>query len=168
MSVDFSVNMGECYVCFVKRGTGGKFVPYTEKGDSGMMVVKTLREFLDHEISRWFKASESEKVESRLILRVSLEEFLADLDLSGMNSKLASMLGWNYAVAARIVESEGWVLLLTAHPRFASIPFSFVRVRDDDDYAKVFVEKLLSVRGGEIAFEKYDPEKHVAGYQYEP
>ena len=77
------------------------------------------------------------------------------------------MLGWNYAEAARIVEDEGCVWIMTAHPRFESIPFSFNRVRDDEEYALMFVEKLLSVRGGQIAFEEYDPEKHVAGYQYE-
>jgi hypothetical protein len=153
------------YVCFVKRGTGGKFIPYTQT-DSDVLVVKTLREFLDHEISRWYRAGESEKIESRLILRVSLDDFKMDLDLTGMNSKLAEKLGWNYAAAARFVESEGMVVLLTAHPRFPSIPFSFRRVCEEDEYALHFVKQILSVRGGEILFEEYDPDKHIPGYRY--
>ena len=76
----------------------------------------------------------------------------------GLGFDASFALGWNYAEAVRIVESEGWVLLLTVHPRFESRPFSFVRVRDDDEYALKFLECLLSVRGGEIVFEEYDSE----------
>ena len=111
-----------------------------------------MRDFLDHEISRWFKASESEKKESAVLLKVSAEQFFADAGKFGINSVLASMLGWNYAEAARIVEDEGWVFILTTHPKFESKPFSFVRVRDDDHYAVQFVEKLLSVCGSEVEF----------------
>jgi len=155
------------YVCFVKSRPGVNFRPYTEKDNPDKLVVKPMREFLDHEISCWFKASESEEMRSAVLLKVSAEQFFADAGKSGINSVLASMLGWNYAEAARIVEDEGCVLLLTAHPRFESKPFSFVRVRDDDHYAVQFVEKLLSVRGGKIVFEEYDSEKHVAGYRHE-
>ena len=162
------VGMQKQYVCFVKSRPGVNFRPYTEKSNPNKLVVKPMRDFLDHEISRWFKASESEKTESAVLLKVSAEHFFADVDKSGINSVLASMLGWNYAEAARIVENEGWVFILTTHPKFESRPYSFVRVRDDDNYAAGFVEKILSVRGGEIAFEEYDPEKHVAGYRYEP
>ena len=154
------------YVCFVKSRPGVNFRPYTEKDSPDTMVVKPMREFLDHEISRWFKASESEKMTSAVLLKISADQFFADVDKTGIKSILAAMLGWNYAEAARIVESEGCVLILTAHPRYESIPYSFCRVRDDDDYALAFVEKLLSVRGGQIAFEEHDSEKHVAGYQY--
>ena len=83
-----------------------------------------------------------------------------------MNSQLAAMLGWNYSAAARLVESEGWVFVLTTHPRFQSIPFSFRRVCDNDDYALELVRQLWALRGGEIVFEEYNAEKHVAGYQY--
>jgi hypothetical protein len=163
-----SVEMQKQYVCFIKSRAGSRFKPYTAPGDPSMIIVKTKREFLDHEISRWFKASESEKLESAAVLKVSFEQFVADVDTRGVNARLASMLGWNYAEASRIVESEGCVLLLTAHPRFESKPYSLCSVRDDDDYAMEFIETLLSIRGGQIAFEEYDPEKHVVGYQYEP
>ena len=116
------------YVCFVKRRPGGKFIPYTEPGNSDKVVVRTLRQFLDHEIDLWFKAGEKEKPELRPILKVALDDFAADIDENGMNSKLVSMLGWNYPMAVHLVEAEGMVLLLTAHPRFQSTPFSFRRV----------------------------------------
>ena len=58
------------------------------------------------------------------------------------------------------------MILLTIHPRFPSIPFSFRRVVEDDFYALSFVEQILSLRGGEIGFEEYDPVKHVAGCQF--
>ena len=161
-----SYELQKQYVCFVKRRMGHRFVPYTEPGKSDTLVVKTLREFLDHEISVWFKASEDEKAELRVLLKVSFDAFRADVDTNEMNSKFAALLGWNYSVAARLVEKEGSVFLLTAHPRFQSIPFSFRRVCDDDDYALLFVNEILSIRGGEIAFEEYDPAKHVAGYKF--
>ena len=154
------------YVCFIKRRTGHRFVPYTIPGQSDTVAVKTLREFLDHEISIWFKASEEEKAELRIIQKASLEQFAADADTNGINSKFAAMLGWNYPQAARLVESEGVVFLLTIHSRFQSIPFSFRQVCDNDDYALHFVEQILSVRGGEIAFEEYDPVKHIAGCKF--
>ena len=113
------------YVCFIKRRTGHRFIPYTEPGDSKAVVVKTLRRFLDHEIDRWFMAGKEEKVENRPVLKISLDEFSADININGINSKLVSMLGWNYPRAARLAESEGHVLLLSVHPRFQSIPFSF-------------------------------------------
>ena len=170
MSVEELVEVGEVeptqYVCFIKRRTGHRFVPYTEPGNPAIVVVKTLRQFLDHEIDRWFMAGKDEKVESRPVLRVSLDEFSADVNMNGMNSKLVSMLGWNYSRAARLAELEGCVLLLTVHPRFQSVPFSFRQVCDDDSYALYFVEQILSLRGGEIGFEEYDPVKHVAGCQY--
>jgi len=150
------------YVCFIKRRAGSRFVPYTEPGDSSKIVIKPLRAFLDHEISKWFKMGQEDEV----LLKVSREQFVADVDTGGMNSKLAGMLGWAYPEAARLVESEGWVFILTCHPRFQSRPFSFCQVRDDDTYALALVECLWSLRGGEIVFEEYDPEKHVAGYQY--
>jgi hypothetical protein len=150
------------YVCFVKRRAGSKFVPYMVSGDSQTLVVKPLRAFLDHDISKWCKAGEEDKV----LLKVSWEQFVADVDTRCMNSTLLGMLGWNYPAAARIVESEGVVFILTCHHCFQSIPFSFRQVCDDDDYALRFVETLWSLCGGEIAFEEYDPEKHVAGYQY--
>jgi hypothetical protein len=154
------------YVCFVKRRTGHRFVPYTEPDNSDKVVVKSLREFLDHEISLFHKAGKDEKPENRPIQSVSLEEFRADIDVNGMNSKLVSMLGWSYPAAARIAESEGRVFLMTIHPKFPSFPYSFERVCNDDEYALHFVEMLLSLRGGEIGFEEYDPEQHVAGCQY--
>jgi len=157
----------EQYVCFLKSHAGDNFRPYTEKGHPDKFTVRPIRDFLDHEISRWLKASESEKTASSVLLKVSADNFFADVAKSGINSVLASMLGWNYAKAARIVEKEGWVLILTAHPRFESRPYSFCGVRDNDADAMLLVEELLSIRGGEIVFEKYDPEKHVAGYRYE-
>jgi len=150
------------YVCFIKRRAGSKFVPYTESDDSSKMVIRPLRAFLDHDISQWFRAGQEDKV----LLKISLEQFVADVDTNGMNSALAGMLGWNYLEAARLVESEGWVFVLTCHPRFQSLPFSYRRVCDDDVYAQEFVERLWSLRGGQIVFEEYDPDKHVAGYQY--
>ena len=153
------------YVCFVKRGVGGKYVPYTSSED-GVPVVKSLREFLDHEISRWFKAGEKEPVETRVILKVPFEAFVTDIDVNGMNSKLAAKLGWNYAMAAKMAESDGSVFLLTAHPRFQSIPYSFRQICENDLYAMYFVRQILSVRGGDIVFEEHNPEKHVAGCQY--
>jgi len=118
------------YVCFVKRRAGSRFVPYTEPGDPSKMVVKPLREFLDHDISKWFKTGQEDEV----LLKVSREQFVADVDSAGMNSKLVGMLGWAYSEAARLVESEGWVFILTCHPRFQSRPFSFCQVRDDDSF----------------------------------
>jgi hypothetical protein len=129
-------------------------------------VVESLRAFLDHEISRWYKAGESEKIESRLILKVSLEDFEKDLEANGMNSRLADKLGWNYSTAARLVEQEKMVFLLTVHPKYQALPFSFKQVCDNDDYALHFVRMILSVRGGEIVFEDYDPLVHVPGVQF--
>jgi len=154
------------YVCFVKSCAGVEFVPYMMEDKPDTMVVKSLREFLDREIDVWLKASSGVSVDTAVISVILLEQFAKDVRELGMNSKLASMLGWNYARAARIVENEGVMFIMTTHPRFESRPFSFIRVRDDDYYALHFVEQFLSVRGGEIAFEEYDPEKHVAGYRY--
>ena len=81
------------YVCFIKRRTGHRFVPYTEPGDSNVVVVKTLRQFLDHEIDRWYRAGKEEAVEHRAVQKFFLDEFSADVDMNGMNSKLVSMLG---------------------------------------------------------------------------
>jgi len=148
------------YVCFVKRRPGGKFIPYTEPGNSDKVVVRTLRQFLDHEIDLWYKAGENEKPELRPILKVALDDFAVDIDENGMNSKLVSILGWNYPMAAHLAEAEGTVLLLTIHPRFHSMPYSFGQVCNNDAYALRFVEQLLSLRGGRIAFEEYDPAKH--------
>jgi len=161
-----SVESVRQYVCFVKRRPGGRFVPYTESGDSGKVAVKSLREFLDHEISQWYKASESEKLENRPILKVSIDEFASDMHANGMNAKLVSMLGWNYHEAVRLAEEEGTVFLLTVHPRFQSIPFSFRRVCEEDDYALHFVEQILALRGGGIAFEEYRSGWHVAGVEW--
>ena len=136
----------------------GKFIPYTESLN-GDPVVKSLREFLDYEISRWFKDGE-------VVLKVPFEAFVSDIDVSGMNSKLAAKLGWNYAMAAKMAESDGFVFLLTAHPMFQAIPYSFRQVSENDTYAMHFVRQILSIRGGDIVFEEYDPEKHVAGCQY--
>jgi len=169
MSTEVSENVGAAkqYVCFIKFRAGGRFKPYTDPDDSNTVVVKTMREFLDHEISRWFKASESEKaLECRVVAKIGYEQFVADVDTAGLNSRLLAMLGWNYAQAARLIESEEAILILTAHPRFESVPYSFIQVRDNDEYALAFVERLLSILGGEIAFEEYDPVKHVAGCQY--
>jgi hypothetical protein len=151
------------YVCFIKRRSGSKFVPYTMSDDPSAMVVKPLRAFLDHDISKWYKSGQEDNV----LLKISFDQFVADVDTGGMNSRLAGMLGWNYPAAARLVESEGWVFVLTCHPRFQSIPFSYGLVCNDDAYALKFVERLWSLRGGEIVFEEYDPAKHVAGYQYQ-
>jgi hypothetical protein len=151
------------YVCFIKRRAGSRFVPYTMKEDSAALVVKPLRAFLDHDISKWYTAGQEDKV----LLKVSFDQFVADVDTGGMNSVLAGMLGWNYSLAARMVESEGWVFILTCHPHFQSVPFSFARVCNDDQYALLFVERLWSLRGGQIVFEEYDPAKHVAGYQFQ-
>jgi hypothetical protein len=111
---------------------------------------------------KWFKAGEEDKV----LMKVSFEQFVADVDTAGMNSQLAGLLGWDYSTAARLVESEGWVFILTTHPRFQSKPFSFRQVSENDDYALELVRQLWALRGGEIAFEEYDPAKHVEGYQY--
>jgi len=165
-SVETSYELERQYVCFVKRRPGSRFVPYTEPGDNGKVVVRTLRQFLDHEISQWFRAGESEKVESRPILKVTLEDFAADMHANGMNAKLVSMLGWNYSEAARMAESEGTIFLLTVHPRFQSLPYSFRRVCSDDDYALQFVHDLLSLRGGQIAFEEYDTAKHSENCEF--
>jgi hypothetical protein len=151
------------YVCFVKRRAGAKFVPYTEVDDPSKMVVKSLREFLDHDISKWYSAGQEDKV----LLKVSFDQFVADVNNGGMNSFFAGMLGWNYPDAARLVESEGWVFILTCHPRFESLPFSYRRVCEEDYYALELVERLWSLRGGQIVFEEYDPAKHVSGYQLE-
>jgi len=148
------------YVCFVKRRPGGKFIPYTEPGNSDRIVAGTLRQFLDHQISEWYKAGEKEQPENRPLLKVSLDDFAADIHANGMNAKLVSLLGWNYPQAIRMAESEGTIFLLTIHPRFQSIPFSFRQTCDDTDYALHLVEQLLSLRGGRIAFEEHDPEKH--------
>jgi prepilin-type N-terminal cleavage/methylation domain-containing protein len=164
--VESSSTLEKQYVCFVKRCIGGRFVPYTEPNDSNKFVVKTMREFLDYEISRWYKAGESEQLESRPLLKVSLDDFGADMHANGMNSKLASMLGWHYPAAVRLAETEGTIFLMTIHSRHESHPYSFHRVCKDDGYALHFVRQLLSMRGGAIAFEEYDAEKHVAGYQY--
>ena len=169
MSVEELVEVGGVestqYVCFIKRRTGHCFVPYTQQGNSSV-VVKTLRQFLDHEIDRWYRAGKEEAIECRAVQKFFLDEFSADVDLNGMNSKLVSMLGWNYSRAVSFAESEGHVLLLTVHPRFQSVPFSFRQVCNDDSYALYFVEQMLSLRAGEIAFEEYDPVKHVAGCQF--
>jgi hypothetical protein len=151
------------YVCFVKRRAGSRFIGYTEPGDSRKLAVRTLREFLDHDISKWYNAGQEDKV----LLRVSIDEFMEDVDTNGMNSKYAGMLGWNYSEAVRLVESEGWVFILSTFPRFQSIPFSYRRVCEDDDYALDFLRQIWGLRGGEIVFEEYDTEKHVAGYQYQ-
>jgi len=148
------------YVCFVKRRPGGKFIPYTEPGNSDKIVAGTLRRFLDHQINEWYKAGEKEQPENRPLLKVSLDDFAADIHANGMNAKLVSILGWNYPQAIRMAESEGTIFLLTIHPRFQSIPFSFRQTCDDTDYALHLVEQLLSLRGGRIAFEEHDPEKH--------
>ena len=150
------------YVCFVKRRAGSRFVAYTYPDEPSSFVVKTLREFLDHDMNKWFKAGEEDKV----LMKVSFEQFVADVDTAGMNSQLAGLLGWDYSTAARLVESEGWVFILTTHPRFQSKPFSFRQVSENDDYALELVRQLWALRGGEIAFEEYDPAKHVEGYQY--
>ena len=165
VTAEVAENAETQYVCFVKRGVGGKYIPYTEP-ENGALVVKSLREFVDHEISRWYKAGEKEPVETRVILKVPFEAFITDIDKNGMNSKLAAKLGWNYAMAAKMAESDGSVFLLTAHPRFQSIPYSFRQVCENDLYAMYFVRQILSVRGGDIAFEEHNPEKHVAGCQY--
>jgi hypothetical protein len=154
------------YVCFVKRRTGHSYVPYTEPGKSDTVVVKSLRDFLDHEIAMWLKAGKNEKPEFRAIQIVSFDEFRADIELNGMNSKLALLLGWNYPNAVRLVESEEKVFIMTIHPRFQSIAFSFNDVRDNDSYALYFVEQILSLRGGAIGFEEYDSAKHVVGCRY--
>ena len=150
------------FVCFVKRRAGSKFVAYTHSDASRTFVVKTLREFLDHDISMWFEAGKEDKV----LMKVSFDQFVADVDTSGMNSKYAGLLGWDYSSAARLVESEGWVFILTIHPRFQSRAFSYRQVCEDDDYALELVRQLWALRGGEIAFEEHDPGKHVAGYKF--
>ena len=171
MSADVEVMEGvevqKQYVCFVKSRAGEEFVPYMSKVNPDILLAKTIREFLDREIDVWLDASSKGTIDTAVVLKISLETFVKDVSQHFMNSKLASMLGWNYAEAARIVENEGWVFILTTHPKFESRPYSFVCVRDDDNYAVGFVEKILSVRGGGIAFEEYDPEKHVAEYRYE-
>jgi hypothetical protein len=156
------------YVCFVKSRVGAEFVPYMKRDNPDILLVQTIREFLDCELAVWFSAGKKSGVDTAVVSKNTLEQFVRDVQELGMNSRFAGMLGWHYGEAARFVEREGSVLLLTVHPRFFSLPFSFNRVRDDDDYARAFVEKMLSVRGGEIAFEEYDPAKHVAGYRYEP
>ena len=100
------------YVCFVKRRPGGKFIPYTEPEDSNKVVVRTLRQFLDHQISEWYKAGEKEQPENRPLLKISLDDFAADIHANGMNAKLVSILGWNYPQAIRMAESEGTIFLL--------------------------------------------------------
>ena len=166
MVVNSHVELERQYVCFVKRCPGSRFVPYTEPGDSGKVVARSLRQFLDHEIDQWYKAGEKEKLECRPILKVSHEEFAADMHANGMNAVLVSMLGWNYPQAVRLAEVEGMVLLLTVHPRFQSVPFSFRRVCEDDFYALHFVEQLFSLRGGEIAFEEYRSVWHAENKEY--
>ena len=165
-NMETSQELERQYVCFVKRCPGGRFVPYTESGDNSKVVARSLRQFLDHEIDLWFKAGEKEKLECRPILKVTLEDFAADVHANGMNAKLVSMLGWNYPTAARMAESEGTIFLLTVHPRFQSIPFSFRRVCEDNFYALHFVEQLLSLRGGEIAFEEYRSGWHAENKEY--
>ena len=165
-SEETSKELERQYVCFVKRRPGGRFVPYTEPGDSDKVVVRTLRQFLDHEISQWYKAGEKESPECRPILKVTLEDFAADIHANGMNAKLVGMLGWNYPAAARMAESEGTIFLLTVHPRCQSLPFSFRRVCEDKLYALHFVEWLLSMRGGQIAFEEYRSVWHAENKEY--
>jgi hypothetical protein len=150
------------YVCFIKKRTGSNFVAMTSSSESDSFAVKSLREFLDYSISRWLKSGEEDKV----LLKVSLEQFKCDVATSGMNSKLRELLGWNYPSAARLAESDGMVFILVYHPRYEARAYSFVRVRDDDIYALELLRDLWSLVGGEIAFEEYDPAKHVAGYQY--
>jgi hypothetical protein len=65
-----------------------------------------------------------------------------------------------------MAKSDGHVFGLPIHPDFQSIPFSFRRVCDEDGYALYFVEQILSLRGGEIGFEEYDPVKHVTDCHY--
>jgi len=160
------VETQEQYVCFVKSRMGAEFIPYTQKDGSGTLVVNTIRAFLDREIDVWLEASSKGSIDTAVLVKISREQFVKDVVESGLNSKLRSMLGWNYADAARIVEEDGYVFLVTTHPRFESRPCSFCDVRDNDLDAMLLVEELLSVLGGEIAFEKYDPVKHVAGYRY--
>jgi hypothetical protein len=153
MSVDDSVK----YVCFIKHCVGRKFIPYVIEG--GGIVVKTLREFLDHELLRWLD-------DPAVFRKIVRDNFIADVSRDTTNAKYASMLGWNYAKASRYIEEEGAVYVLTVHPRFESRAFSFRRARDDDDYALNVVRAIWSVRGGEIVFQVYDPEKHFPGCEF--
>lgn len=142
------------YVCFIKRRTGAKFIPYTLEA-TGEIVVRTLREFLDSELSRWFDPT--------VFSRIDRDQFIADVNENGVNSKFAAMLGWNYSAAARLVEEEGAVYIVIVHPRFEAKPFSFRRVREEDDYARELAEVIWSIRGGEIVFQEYDPVVHFPG-----
>jgi hypothetical protein len=146
------------YVCFLKRRTGAPYFPYTMP-ESDVVVVKSLREFLNHEIIRWIDPS--------VFMKFTLEQFVNDVSDEPVNAKLAAMLGWNYAEAARLVEKEQAVFVLMVHPRFQAIPYSFRRVKEDDEYALALVKKIWSLRGGDIVFEQYDPERHVPGCAYE-
>lgn len=148
------VNETKQYICFIKRRVGAKFIPYTLQ-ETGEVVVKSLREFLDHELARW--------LDPAVFCKVTLLEFVKDIEVDPVNSQLAARFGWNYAEAVRLVESEQAVYMLMVHPRFQAIPYSFRRVKEDDDYALSLVKKIWSLRGGDIVFDVYDPEIHGPG-----
>lgn len=146
------------YVCFIKRKTGAKYIPYTFQ--EGGIVVKTLREFLDNELARWRDPA--------VFMKITLQELTRDVDKEPVNTFYASMLGWNYPVAARLAEEEGAVFILLIHPRFAGEVFSVRRVKEDDDYALHLVKQIWSLRGGGIVFQKYDPVIHFDGCEFQP
>jgi hypothetical protein len=154
-----SVESERRFVCFVKRRACDDFFPCITEGG---VAVDTIRGFLDSEIIRCLKV----EIKPALLLRIPYDHFLQDLRHDTLNSQMVRVFGWNYPAAVRLAESEGCVFGLTIHPDFQSIPFSYRRVCDEDGYALYFVEQILSLRGGEIGFEEYDPAKHVKGCQY--
>jgi hypothetical protein len=146
------------YVCFIKRRTGARFIPYTLQ--EGGIVVKTMREFLDNELLRWNNPA--------VFLKITLQELVKDVEKDSINSFYATMLGWNYPVAARLAEEEGVVFVLIIHPHFEGRVFSVRRVHEEDDYALHLVEQIWSLRGGGIVFQKYDSTIHFDGCEFQP
>jgi hypothetical protein len=125
---------------------------------NGQPTGMTIRSFVDMEIGTWIKYPS-------VLIEVTLKEFVNDMKAGFSESKYAKMLGWNYGLAAEMVESEGKIFILMSQPHFEARPYSYDRARDDDDYALQLVRDIYSIRGGRIILEEFDREKHVIGYK---
>jgi hypothetical protein len=126
---------------------------------NGQPVAMTIGQLVGEKLGEWLKT------EPEIFVKITLNEFRDDLKSDQANSKYVKMLGWNYAEAARLVERDGAIFVLTTHPVWEARPYSFSQTRDDDDYALKLLRDIYSIRGGNILLEEFDPQKHVKGYK---
>lgn len=120
----------------------------------GKPAPLTMRSFVDHEIGRMIDLPAHFE-------RVKAIELLDDYREDG-RSRYIRLLGWDYSKACILAERDGAIFLMHSDPRLQSRIYEYATARDDDEYAFRMVQDFYGLSGGNICYEIFDPEKHVA------